>query len=132
MVKRYKGNSGRVVSVPEPDALPGGGPAPAGPTGPRLSGARRPLSGEVSGPGPLGAGRGASPDGGDRPSRGRPGPGPLPDALGRLPLQLRRLLSRGLGDLETEDLLLMLILYLLYRESGDRDWLMTLGAMLFV
>ncbi|MBR5093810.1 MAG: hypothetical protein IK095_01820, partial [Oscillospiraceae bacterium] len=66
-----------------------------------------------------------------RPPRGTPGPGSAP-ALGQLPLQLRRLLSHSLGELETEDLLLMLILYLLYRESGDRDWLMTLGAMLFV
>lgn len=33
-------------------------------------------------------------------------------------------------DLETEDLLLLLILYLLYRESGDKELLMTMGAML--
>ena len=132
MVKRYEGNSGRVVSVPEPDALPGGGPGSAGPSGPGQPGAGRPVSGGATGPGPLGSGRGAAPGGGDRPGQGRPGVGPLPGALGQLPLQLRRLLSRGLGELETEDLLLMLILYLLYRESGDRDWLMTLGAMLFV
>jgi hypothetical protein len=48
-----------------------------------------------------------------------------------LPLQIQRLLS-GVGELETEDLLLLLILYLLYRESGDQDWLVTLGAMLFL
>lgn len=130
MVKRYEGNSGRVVSVPEPEA-PIGGPGPAGPGAPSLPGARRPLSGQIPRPGGGRApGGGTAPGGGDQPSQGRPGP--LPGALGQLPLQLRRLLSRGLGDLETEDLLLMLILYLLYRESGDRDWLMTLGAMLFV
>jgi hypothetical protein len=50
---------------------------------------------------------------------------------GVLPVQLQRLLS-GVGELETEDLLLLLILYLLYRESGDQDWLVTLGAMLFL
>lgn len=32
--------------------------------------------------------------------------------------------------LEQEDLLLMLILYLLYRESGNREFLITLGAFL--
>ena len=36
------------------------------------------------------------------------------------------------GGLETEDLILLLILYLLYRESGDVDWLIALGAMLFL
>ena len=33
---------------------------------------------------------------------------------------------------ETEDLLLLLILYLLYRESGDSELLMIIGAMLFL
>ena len=32
---------------------------------------------------------------------------------------------------ETEDLLLSLVLYLLYRESGDRDWLVMLAGLLF-
>ena len=32
-------------------------------------------------------------------------------------------------DFETEDLLLVLILYLLYRESGDEELLVILGAM---
>ncbi len=45
--------------------------------------------------------------------------------------------SRLLGGLkkpewETEDLLLALILYLAYRESGDRELLIILGAMLFL
>ena len=90
MVKRYEGNTGRMIRVEEEPPLP--------------EPARRPQ--------PPGAG----------------GP-PLPEAL---PRQLRRLLSGSLGELETEDLLLLLILYLLYRESGDKDWLMTLGAMLFL
>ena len=33
---------------------------------------------------------------------------------------------------ETEDLLLALILYLAYRESGDKELLIILGAMLFL
>jgi hypothetical protein len=62
----------------------------------------------------------------------RPPPGGAFPGQNALPRQLRRLLSNSFGDLETEDLLLLLILYLLYRESGDQDWLMTLGAMLFL
>ena len=38
-------------------------------------------------------------------------------------------LFRGLADFETEDLLLLLILYLMYRESGDQDLLIILAAM---
>ena len=69
-----------------------------------------------------------------RPEPSAPAPRrqPPPFGSGALPQQLQRLLSGALGDLETEDLLLLLILYLLYRESGDQDWLVTLGAMLFL
>ena len=35
----------------------------------------------------------------------------------------------GAAGFETEDLLLLLILYLLYRESGDEELLILLGAM---
>ena len=56
-------------------------------------------------------------------------PGPLRE-LGR---GLDGILSRlDPSRLETEDLLLMLILYLLYRESGDPEWLLTLAAMVFL
>ena len=60
-----------------------------------------------------------------------PGPGqnPLSELL---PRQLQRMLSGSLRDLETEDVLLLLILYLLYRESGDPYFLLTLAAMLFL
>lgn len=37
-----------------------------------------------------------------------------------------------LTELETEDLILLLILYLLYRESGDEQYLIILGLMLFL
>ncbi len=38
-------------------------------------------------------------------------------------------LPQKLGELETEDLLLILILYLMYRESGDKELLLIMGAM---
>ncbi|MBR0207413.1 MAG: hypothetical protein IJQ43_00785 [Oscillospiraceae bacterium] len=42
------------------------------------------------------------------------------------------LLGRITGELETEDLILLGILYLLYRESGDTEMLFILGAMLLL
>ena len=46
---------------------------------------------------------------------------------------LQQLLQKfSLADLESEDLLLILVLYLLYRESGDRELLFILGGMLFL
>ncbi|MGI5978082.1 MAG: hypothetical protein ACOX66_01120 [Oscillospiraceae bacterium] len=38
----------------------------------------------------------------------------------------------NLGSLETEDLILIGIFYLLYRESGDVEFLLIAGAMLFM
>ena len=54
-----------------------------------------------------------------RGGRGRP-PAPSPPSF----------LPKLAEGLETEDLILMLLCYLLYRESGDSDWLIALGAML--
>jgi len=107
---RYQGNTGRVVRVEEPERMPPSPPPPP-PEPPR-----------ASAPGP----------------RGRP---PLPP--GTLFGGLNGLFSgfgRGggsfpgniLGSLETEDLLLIAILYLLYRESGDTEFLIILGAFLFL
>ena len=45
---------------------------------------------------------------------------------------LSQLVGRLLHEQETEDLLLILILYLLYRESGDTELLVILGAMLLL
>ena len=56
-------------------------------------------------------------------------PGPLRE-LGRgLDGILRRL---DPGRLETEDLLVLAVLWLLYRESGDRELLIAMGAYLFL
>ena len=55
-----------------------------------------------------------------------------PQSRNRQPLlggSLSRLIPEKLGELETEDLLLILILYLMYRESGDKDLLIIMGAM---
>lgn len=42
---------------------------------------------------------------------------------------LQSIIPKTLGELETEDLLLILILYLMYRESGDKELLIIMGAM---
>ena len=42
---------------------------------------------------------------------------------------LQNIIPKTLTELETEDLLLILILYLMYRESGDKELLIILGAM---
>ena len=55
----------------------------------------------------------------------RPRPTPPPPFGGLLP---GRLLS-GLGELDSGDLLLLLILWLLYRESGDLELLVIMAAM---
>ena len=57
---------------------------------------------------------------------------PPPPRLPGLPERLRALLPGGREPLEQEDWLLLLILYLLYRESGDSELLLTLAAYLFL
>lgn len=55
-------------------------------------------------------------------------PPPL-KSLGKAANPLGALLPKGIPELETEDLILLLILYLMYRESGDSDLLIMMGAM---
>lgn len=59
----------------------------------------------------------------------RPKP-PSAQAGGGLANTLQNLLQKfSLADLETEDLLLVLILYLMYKESGDKELLFILGGL---
>ncbi len=62
------------------------------------------------------------------PPEQRPSPSPRPPRRQGLPELLGGLLPGG-QDWDTEDLILLLILYLMYRESGDSDLLVILGAM---
>ncbi len=65
---------------------------------------------------------------GPAPGERRP-PGPLSGLSG----ELGRLLGRlSPAHLETEDYLLLVILYLLYRESGDTDFLYAVIAYLLL
>lgn len=101
---RYRGNGSRAEKVQEPPS-------------------RR--------PDPSGRGGGSA-----QPKRsGTPQqPQPMRNAPRQSGLSLQKLpilgdLPKKLGELETEDLLLILILYLMYRESGDKELLIIMGAM---
>ena len=61
-----------------------------------------------------------------------PGPGVPPPRSGpRLPFDLGAILKKTeAAGLEADDLLMALILFLMYRESGDIDLLIMLGVML--
>ncbi len=114
MLNRYQGNTGRVVRIddsqPPPRPCVTAGTDAAAPTGT----AHRACAGAGKPPSPLQALLGGGKDGGgifDRLSRLVPG------KLG------------SIGELETEDIILLLILYLMYRESGDSELLIILGAM---
>lgn len=60
-----------------------------------------------------------------RPKPPGPAPGGLLNGLG----DIGRLLPDKIGELETDDIILLLILYLMYRESGDSELLIIMGAM---
>ena len=62
----------------------------------------------------------------------RPGPSRPDGFADPIRQTVESLLGRITGELETEDLILLLILYLLYRESGDTEMLFILGAMLLL
>ena len=63
------------------------------------------------------------------PEEPRPPDAPKPRTLPLLGGSLADLLPKSFGELETEDIILLLILYLMYRESGDSELLIIMGAM---
>lgn len=125
MYNRYDGNTGRFVRMPEPES-------------PERSALRRPPPPQQRHPEPPPRREEHAPrrnEAGPPPAR-RDGPyaprrnsGDLGGLLQGVTDTLGGLFR---GGLETEDLLLMLILYLMYRESGDKELLIVLGAMLLL
>ena len=98
MINRYQGNSGRVERFPESGEERRAPPREQIPR-------RQP-------PPPV------------RPKPPEPAPGGLLNGLG----DIGRLLPDKIGELETDDIILLLILYLMYRESGDSELLIIMGA----
>lgn len=127
MYNRYDGNTGRFVRMPEPEVPERSALRRPPPPQPRREAPPRreehPPRRNESGPPPARR---------DGPYAPRPSPAGQ-DALGGLLQGVTNALG-GIfhGGLETEDLLLMLILYLMYRESGDKELLIVLGAMLLL
>ena len=139
MYNRYDGNTGRFVRMPEPEM-------------PERSALRRPPPPQPRREEPAAHHEEPPRHREDEhrrheersPRRNESGPPPArrdgPYAQRRSSGDLGGLLSgvtdaiggRFRGGLETEDLLLMLILYLMYRESGDKELLIVLGAMLLL
>ena len=103
MYNRYQGNTGRVVRMnDEPNQRPSARPGQRRET-PRDSPSRAQPVTAVSG---------------------------LLEQFGKLlPDSFRKLLPDAFGELETEDIILLLVLYLMYRESGDSELLIIMGAM---
>ena len=100
---RYNGNTGRMERVEEPFSSF----SPGAPREPLTRNRPRPVQ--------------APPPAARR-------PGLLSGMTGELGRVLQRLSPM---NLETEDLLLILILYLLYRESGDEELLIMIGGLIF-
>ena len=109
MLNRYQGNTGRVVRID--DSQPP--PRPGAPQGAGM--------GSAHAPAPVGK----PPSALQALLGGGSTPGGIFDRLSRLvPGRLS-----SIGELETEDIIQLLILYLMYRESGDSELLIILGAM---
>lgn len=107
---RYQGNTGRYVWVPDtPAQSPVSRPAMARP-GPN------PMPGRSTG-----RGRNSG-----RQETGKPEKSPLHDLGGSLSNILSGVFPDGF---EMEDALLLLVLFLMYKETGDKDLLIIMGAM---
>lgn len=131
MYNRYDGNTGRFVRVPDPEP-PKRNPmsVPGRPSG--LPSSAHPNH-QQSRPG-------QSNNAGSKPAHtGNPQKRPPPGgggglgnlfSLGGLTDKLEGILPKlSLDELETEDFILMLMLYLMYKESGDKELLIMLGAV---
>ena len=116
MYNRYDGNTGRYVRMPEPER-------------PEPSALRRPPPAQRPREEPRRNEAGPPPARRDGPYAQRRSSGDLGGLLSGVTDAIGGLFR---GGLETEDLLLMLILYLMYRESGDKELLIVLGAMLLL
>ena len=126
-MNRYNAATGRYIHMPEPEESRAGSTASVQPPAaaePPTTPARR----------TEGAPRRSAPAAGPRRNAPAAGPGRSESPLAGLNRLLGGLgggVSRRMGSLETEDLLLLAVIYLMYRESGDNQLLIVLAALLF-
>lgn len=120
-MNRYAGNSGVVERIPEPEQVR---PVASAPVyfqpPPAAEAVREPAAAETASTG-FGSQGGAS--GNEKRPPGRP---PLGGSLSGLLSKL----SRSKSTPELEDLMLIAFMYLLYRETGDVEFLLIGGALL--
>ena len=109
---RYQGNTGRVIRVPDAEPEQQHTAAPDSRETPSRQSQTRPGAGQA---------KNARIPGERRP------PSPLSGLSGELDRLVHRLSP---AKLETEDFLLIFIFYLLYRESGDEEFLFAIGGLL--
>lgn len=133
MINRYLGNSGQVERLPQPGKrAPSAHPAAKRDESQRNAPQREESPRQAPPPREVSAPSGTRPE----EQRGSGGIWRQPAGVsgqGKAGGLLRGLTSKlDLSRLETEDLILLLILYLLYRESGDEEMLIMMGAMLFL
>ena len=120
MYNRYiRNDNGSYTRIPEEKDPPPGGPPPGGPS--------------PGGPSPGGPPPGGPPPGGpgpNRPPHGPPGGGRPADGLTGM---LQHLLDQfHLDRVDTGDLLLLALLFFLFRENADEELLVALGLLLIL
>lgn len=127
MYNRYiRSDNGRYTRIPEESGPSPGGPPPGpSPPGPPHHGAPPP-----GGPPPGGPPPGPPPHGPGCPPNGPPPAGRPQDSLTGF---LRRLLDQlHLDHVDTGDLLLLALLFFLFREDADEELLVALGLLLIL
>lgn len=140
MYNRYiRNDSGSYTRIPE-DAPPSGGPPPGTPPfSGRPPGGPSPGKPQSGGPSPGGSTPGGASPGGPPP--GGPGPGRPPHGSppnGGRPADgltgfLRHILDQfHLDHVDTGDLLLLALLFFLFREDADEELLVALGLLLIL
>lgn len=130
MYNRYiRNDGGSYTRIPEESGPPPGGPPPGGP---------QPDSPPSGGPPPGGSHPGGPSPGGPPPGPPPHGPAPNgPPPCGRpqdnLTGFLRHLLDQfHLDHVDTGDLLLLALLFFLFREDADEELLVALGLLLIL
>lgn len=138
MYNRYiRNDNGTYTRIAE-EGPPPGGPPPGGPP----PGGPPPDGPPPGGPPPDGAPPGGAPPGGPPPGGAPPG-GPPPNGPGRPPRGgrpqdgltgiLQHLLDQfHLDHVDTGDLLLLALLFFLFRENADEELLVALGLLLIL
>ena len=137
MYNRYiRNDNGSYTRIPEESAPPPGNPSPGGPPpGSPPPGGPSPGGPSPGGPSPGGPPPGGPPPGGPRPGGGSPpgGRGPGGRSADGLTGMLQHLLDQfHLDHVDTGDLLLLGLLFFLFRENADEELLVALGLLLIL